>query len=58
VERVGEYRKYAAECVLLAKQAKEPTDKDKLLAMARAWSRLAELAEKHRLQKSRNNTRR
>ena len=58
MERVGEYRKYAAECVVLAKQATEPTDKDKLLAMARAWSRLAELAEKHRLQKSGNNMKR
>jgi hypothetical protein len=50
VERVREYRRYAAECVLLAEQIKEPAERGKVFAMARAWSRLAELAEKYRIE--------
>jgi hypothetical protein len=50
VERVREYRRYAAECVLLAEQIKEPAERGEVFAMARAWSPLAELAEKYRIE--------
>lgn len=40
-----QYRRYAAECVRLARQSQYPQEKDTLLSMAAAWRRLAEHAE-------------
>jgi len=40
--KVEEYLKRAAECLELAKGAKNPDDKAKLLEIARAWRELAE----------------
>jgi hypothetical protein len=45
VERLRDYQRHAAECLLLADQVTDPVSKFKLLAMAQAWARLAELAE-------------
>lgn len=42
----AQYRHYAAECIRLAQQAKEPSEKDVLLSMAASWRRLAEHAER------------
>jgi hypothetical protein len=42
-----DYQRYAAECLLLAEQTHDPATKSKLLAMAQAWTRLADLAEKN-----------
>ena len=42
-----EYRRHAAECVLLAEQSSDPVDKLTLMGMARAWLALAELADKN-----------
>ena len=42
-----EYKAYAAECVRLAEQVKDQVGKSKLIDMAAAWLRLAELAEKN-----------
>ena len=39
------YRHFAAECLRLALQSKEATEKDTLLAMAESWRRLAERAD-------------
>ncbi len=39
------YRRNAAECVRLAQQTTDPTDKALLLQMASGWIRLAERAE-------------
>ena len=47
MERCWEYQRYAAECVLLAEQISNPEQKPRLLAMAQAWLRLAQLAEKN-----------
>ena len=38
-------RQYAAECVRVAQQLRDPTDKAMLLDMAEMWRRLAERAE-------------
>jgi hypothetical protein len=38
------YRDYAAECVRVAKEAKNPRDKAMLLQMAESWKRLGERA--------------
>jgi hypothetical protein len=42
-----EYKAHAAECVRLAEQVKDQAAKTKLIDMAAAWLRLAELAEKN-----------
>lgn len=47
MERVNDYRRHAAECVLLSEQTTDPLVKSKLLAMALSWARLAELAERN-----------
>jgi hypothetical protein len=43
--KAQQYRHYATECVRLAQQAQEPSEKHTLLSMASAWRRLAEHAE-------------
>ena len=45
--RADLYREYAVECLLLARDAKDPDKKPMLLAMAEAWAKLAEQAEKN-----------
>jgi len=45
--KAEQYRYYAAECIRLAKQS-DPEEKETLLAMAEAWRRLAERAERER----------
>jgi hypothetical protein len=45
-ELVAAYRRYAANCVEMAKEFSEPDQKLTLLDMANAWLRLAEIAEK------------
>ncbi len=42
----ADYRRFAAKCLLLAKEFREPTSKEALIAMVAAWQRMAELAEK------------
>jgi hypothetical protein len=44
--KAEQYRRYAAECVRLARQSQHPHEKDALLIMAAAWRRLAEHAER------------
>jgi hypothetical protein len=44
--KAEQYRGYAAECVRLAQQSRDPHEKDTLLGMAAAWRRLAEHAER------------
>ena len=39
-----QYRRYAAECIRVAQQIQNPTDKSMLLQMAEMWIRLAEKA--------------
>jgi hypothetical protein len=39
---VDDYLNYAAECVTLASKSTNPSDKARLLEMARAWRDLAE----------------
>jgi hypothetical protein len=43
----GDYRRTAARCFELAGIVKHPESKAALIAMARAWLRLAELADKN-----------
>lgn len=43
----AEYRSNAAACLLAAENAKVPDAKARWLAMAQAWSRLAEDADRH-----------
>jgi hypothetical protein len=43
--KAEQYRRYAAECIRLARQSQHPQEKDTLLSMAAAWQRLAEHAE-------------
>jgi hypothetical protein len=45
VERAAGYRRYAAECVRVARQASNPNDKAMLLEMAQKWQELAEKIE-------------
>jgi hypothetical protein len=45
--KAEQYRRYAAECIRLAKHA-DPAEKETLLGMAEAWRRLAERAENQR----------
>ena len=49
LERFWDYQRYAAECVLLAEQLSDSAQKARLLAMARGWLHLAQLAEKNSL---------
>lgn len=43
--RAEQYRHHAAECLRLAQQSGDRTEKDLLLGMAEAWRRLAEHVE-------------
>ena len=43
--KAEQYRRYAGECIRLAQQSQRPQEKQMLLNMAEAWSRLAEHAE-------------
>ena len=45
VDRVHEYHKYAAACVLLSEQVRERDVKAKLLILAQEWARLAAQVE-------------
>lgn len=45
-EAAKQYRDYAAGCLRIAQQAKDPTQRARLLAMAQDWQRLAETASK------------
>jgi hypothetical protein len=47
-----EYRRFAAECIELAKQATDPNDKARLMQMAQAW---LDLADKRTLGKTQTN---
>ena len=42
---INEYRRYAAECLLIADGITDPENRISLLAMAQAWLRLARRAE-------------
>lgn len=44
--KAEEYRRYAAECIRLAQQTSDPSEKNALLSMAASWRRLAEHAER------------
>ena len=44
--KAEQYRHHAAECLRLAQQSQDRTEKDLLLGMAEAWRRLAEHVEK------------
>ena len=43
--KAEQYRHHAAECLRLAQQSEDPTEKNTLLGMAEAWRRLAEHVE-------------
>jgi hypothetical protein len=45
VERAEGYRRYAMECLRVARQATNPSDKAMLLEMAQKWQELAERIE-------------
>jgi len=47
MERVRDYQRYAAECLLLSEEVNDPLAKGRLLAMAQGWARLADLAVKN-----------
>ncbi len=42
----ADYRRFAAECLLLAKEFRDLASKEALISMAAAWQRMAELADK------------
>ena len=44
---MNEYRRHAAECLLLADDTSDPKNKLLLVAMAQAWLRLARRAEEN-----------
>jgi len=46
VSSPDELRSYAVDCARLARSARDPHDKARLLNMARAWSDLADRIEK------------
>ena len=46
-EGVERYKEYAAECLRIAQQTMDDAQKARLLEMAGAWQRLAEMAAKH-----------
>jgi hypothetical protein len=43
--RINEYRRYAAECLLIADGITNPETRITLLAMAQAWLKLAQRSE-------------
>lgn len=43
--RVDEYRRYAAECIRVAQQSPDPSDKTILLDIAQKWRELAHKLE-------------
>ena len=45
MDRVEEYRRYAMECLRVARQSSNPNDKAMLLEMAQKWQELAERIE-------------
>jgi hypothetical protein len=45
MRKAEQYRHYAAECIRLAQQSHDISEKDTLLRMAEVWRRLAERAE-------------
>ncbi len=45
MERAEEYRRYAMECLRVARQSSNPSDKAMLLEMAQRWQELAERIE-------------
>ena len=47
MERVRDYQRYAAECLLLSEEVSDPVAKGRILAMAQGWARLADLAAKN-----------
>ena len=44
---MNEYRRHAAECLLIADEITDPNNKLLLVAMAQAWLRLARRAEEN-----------
>lgn len=54
--RAERYRRYAAECVRLARKADTPAEKDLLLQMAEHWRRLAQRAEKDEAKRPRSTS--
>jgi hypothetical protein len=44
---MNEYRRHAAECLLLADEITDPNNKLLLVAMAQAWLKLAQRAEEN-----------
>jgi hypothetical protein len=42
---IDEYRRYAAECLVLASEVRDPVHKAVLVTMAAAWKRLADQGE-------------
>jgi hypothetical protein len=46
MQRVEEYRRYAAECLRVAHQSNDSHDKSLLLEMAQRWRELADRVER------------
>ena len=46
MSRAEEYRRFAAECLRVAHDSKNPKDKALMLVMAQKWRELADKAEK------------
>jgi hypothetical protein len=46
MHRAEEYRRYAAECLRVARHSDDPNDKSLLLDMAQRWRELAERVER------------
>lgn len=42
---VEQYKAYAAECLRLAQQAKDPKEKEELFNLAAGWLQMAEVTE-------------
>jgi len=42
----GRYRRYAAECIMMSSQSRNPEDKAVLTGMAEMWLRLADFVDK------------
>ena len=49
---VEDYRRYAAECLRVAQQTENQTDKAMMIQMAETWRQLAEKAEASRNQRA------
>jgi hypothetical protein len=47
MSRAEDYRRYAAECLRVAQQLGDSTDKAMLVRMAQKWRELAQKAEQH-----------